>query len=255
MNRRHFLMSTAVMAGSAAVKGLAQSPNETVRVAVIGLGGRGASHVTPGRAMPNVEIVAPLRRRRVAHRRQVEDCSSRRALKKPTTYVDIRKLLEDKYIDAVSIATPNHWHALHDHLGLPGRQGRLRREAVLAQRLRGAADRRGGPQVQPHRPARHPEPIVTGAAGRPCRSMREGELGEVYMARGLCYKWRDTIGKTPVEPVPAGVDYDLWTGPAPRSRSPRTASTTTGTGSGTPATATSATRASTRWTSPAGAWA
>ena len=45
--------------------------------------------------------------------------------------------------------------------------------------------------------------------------MTAGELGDVYMARGLCYKWRDTIGRTPEEPVPAGVDYDLWTGPAP----------------------------------------
>ena len=46
--------------------------------------------------------------------------------------------------------------------------------------------------------------------------MRSGELGDLYMARGLCYKWRDTIGRTPEEPVPAGVDYDLWLGPAPK---------------------------------------
>ena len=47
------------------------------------------------------------------------------------------------------------------------------------------------------------------------RKLREGVIGEVYLSRGLCFKWRDTIGKAPVEPVPAGVDYDLWTGPAP----------------------------------------
>ncbi len=47
------------------------------------------------------------------------------------------------------------------------------------------------------------------------QKMREGLIGDVYLARGLCFKWRDTIGRTPVEPVPAGVDYDLWTGPAP----------------------------------------
>src|SRR3546814_6908425 len=46
--------------------------------------------------------------------------------------------------------------------------------------------------------------------------LHSGKLGEVYMAKGLCYKWRDTIGKTPEEPVPAGVDYDLWLGPAPK---------------------------------------
>ena len=48
--------------------------------------------------------------------------------------------------------------------------------------------------------------------------MREGLIGDVYMARGLCYKWRDTIGRKPVEPVPAGVDYDLWLGPAPNTQ-------------------------------------
>jgi predicted dehydrogenase len=45
--------------------------------------------------------------------------------------------------------------------------------------------------------------------------MRDGLIGDVYMARGLCFKWRDTIKRTPVEPVPAGVHYDLWLGPAP----------------------------------------
>jgi predicted dehydrogenase len=47
------------------------------------------------------------------------------------------------------------------------------------------------------------------------QKMRDGEFGEIYMSRGLCFKARDTIGKTPVSAVPPGVDYDLWTGPAP----------------------------------------
>ena len=45
--------------------------------------------------------------------------------------------------------------------------------------------------------------------------IHSGYLGDVYMTRGVCFKWRDTIGHAAVEPVPAGVDYDLWTGPAP----------------------------------------
>ena len=45
--------------------------------------------------------------------------------------------------------------------------------------------------------------------------IREGLIGEVYMARGLCYKWRKSIGRAKVEPVPPGVHYDLWMGPAP----------------------------------------
>ena len=46
--------------------------------------------------------------------------------------------------------------------------------------------------------------------------MKVGEFGEIYMARGLCFKSRNTIGKTPLEKVPLGVDYDMWCGPAPR---------------------------------------
>jgi hypothetical protein len=46
--------------------------------------------------------------------------------------------------------------------------------------------------------------------------LAEGGLGEVYLSKGMCYKWRSTIGKTPDEPVPAGVHYDLWLGPAPK---------------------------------------
>ena len=79
-----------------------------------------------------------------------------------------------------------------------------------SQQIVAAAD-----EVQPHRAARHAEPLLAGRAGGVPED-REGLIGDVYMARGLCYKWRDTIGKTPVEPVPAGVDYDLWTGPAPK---------------------------------------
>ena len=75
------------------------------------------------------------------------------------------------------------------------------------------------------------------------RKVREGYLGDVYMARGICFKWRDTIGRRREGAGPAGVDYDLWTGPAPCGHSLAIAFTTTGTGSGTTATAISATRA------------
>jgi len=47
------------------------------------------------------------------------------------------------------------------------------------------------------------------------KGLHEGAIGDIYLARGLCFKWRDTIGHAPQEPVPAGVHYDLWTGPAP----------------------------------------
>src|SRR5438552_13529178 len=110
MNRRHFLMSTAVMAAGSAVKGFS-SPGETIRMGVIGCGGRGSSHVGAWPSQPNVEIVA-LCDIDQAHIAEKLKTLEGKGLRKPATYVDVRKMLEDKNIDAVSIASPNHWHTL-----------------------------------------------------------------------------------------------------------------------------------------------
>ena len=207
-------MSTAVMAAGSAVKGLAQSPNETVRVGVIGLGGRGGSHVNAWSRMKNVEIVA-ISDIDESHIGEKYKLLEGRGVKKPTTYPDFRKMLEDKSIDAVSIATPNHWHTLMTvwacqagkdvYVEKPCSHNVFESQQIVA------AARKYDRIVQQGSQSRS-SPALREAVQR----MREGELGEVYMTRGLCYKWRDTIGKTPVEPVPPGVDYDLWTGPAPK---------------------------------------
>src|SRR5258708_9562547 len=107
MDRRHFLMSSAV-AASAVASG---SPNDTVRVACVGIRGQGNSHIQAYSRMPNVEIAALCDvDQSVLDKRlkQVEDSGKKR----PAAFTDIRKVLADKSIDAVSIATPNHCHAL-----------------------------------------------------------------------------------------------------------------------------------------------
>jgi predicted dehydrogenase len=213
MNRRYFLMSTAVMAGGAAVRGFA-SPNDTVRVAVVGCGGRGSSHVGAWPALPNVEIVA-LCDVDESHIAEKVKLLESKGLKKPATYVDFRKLLEDKNIDAVSLATPNHWHTLQTIWAVQaGKDVYVEKpcshNVFESQQIVAAA-------------RKYDRIVQQGSQSRSSPALREavqklagGEFGEVYMARGLCYKWRDTIGRTPVSAVPAGVDYDLWTGPAPK---------------------------------------
>jgi predicted dehydrogenase len=213
MNRRHFLMSTAVMAGNAAVKGL-QSPNDTVLVGVAGLGGRGGSHVGAWSNMKNVEIAAVCDVDE-AHIGEKIQGLEKRGVRKPTVYTDFRQLLENKDIDVVSIATPNHWHTLQTiwacqagkdvYVEKPCSHNVFESQQIVA------AARKYNRMVQQGSQSRSSPALREGV-----ERMRNGELGEIYMTRGLCYKWRDTIGRTPEEPVPPGVDYDLWLGPAPK---------------------------------------
>jgi len=214
MNRRHFIMSTAVMTAGATVRGLA-SPNDTVRMGVVGLGGRGQSHVDAWSSMePNVQVVAicDVDESHIGNKlKRLSD----KGLKKPATYVDMRKMLDDKNIDAISIASPNHWHTLQTiwacqagkdvYVEKPCSHNVFESQQIVA------AARKYDRIVQQGSQSRS-SPALQEAV----QKMKDGEFGEIYMARGLCYKFRDTIGKTPVSPVPPGVDYDLWTGPAPK---------------------------------------
>lgn len=213
MNRRHFLMSTAVIAGSATLRGM-QSPNDTVRVGIVGLGGRGGSHLSAWSGMKNVEVAA-LCDVDEGHIGSKVDGLQAKGARKPTVYTDFRQMLENKDIDVVSIATPNHWHALQAiwacqagkdvYVEKPCSHNVFESQQIVA------AARKYDRIVQQGTQSRS-----SAALREAVERMRSGELGDIYMARGLCYKWRDTIGRTPEEPTPAGVNYDLWLGPAPK---------------------------------------
>jgi predicted dehydrogenase len=226
LNRREFLIESALGAAGVAALGSPllraadetakkSEANDTLRVAVVGVHGRGMSHVG-GFNNKNLNTV-------ITH---VCDCDSAvigramSAVEKATGHApkyeqDFRKLLDDKSIDIISIATPNHWHSLM---------------AVWAIQA--------GKDVYVEKPVSHNvsegRRVVEAArkhgricqAGTQCRSMpgmreaiefvRTGGIGKVSLARGLCYKSRGSIGKVdgPQEP-PATMDYDLWCGPAP----------------------------------------
>jgi predicted dehydrogenase len=218
VTRRRFLEAAArTTAGASAWAGVTFvtqpervfGANDRVRIGVCGLKGRGKDHLDAFRRLPKVEIAALCDvDAEVLAKRRSEAAGS------PRTFTDVSRLLEDQSIDAISIATPNHWHALMgiwacqagkdvyvekpcSHNLWEGRQ--LVRAAEKYRRI-----------------------VQHGTQSRSARALKEaiqhvrgGTFGEVYMARGLCFKWRDTIGRAPAEPAPAGVDYDLWTGPAP----------------------------------------
>jgi predicted dehydrogenase len=135
--------------------------------------------------------------------------------KRPAGYTDFRKLLEDKSIDAVSIATQNHNHTLQTIWACQaGKDVYVEKPCthnIFEARQIVAAARKYGRIVQHGTQSRSSAALQEGF-----QKLQEGLIGDVYMARGLCFKWRDTIGRAPEEPVPAGVHYDLWLGPAPQ---------------------------------------
>jgi predicted dehydrogenase len=205
-------MSSAAALGAASnVFGAA---SDKVRIACIGIGGRGKDHIGGYSKLENVEIAAIC---------DIDDSHIAKGLTqieglgkpKPQTYKDVRKLLENKDIDAISISTPNHWHTLMAVWGCqagkdvyvekPCAHNMFEAKQVVA------AARKYNRMVQQGSQIRSSKAVQEAV-----QKMRDGLIGDVYMARGLCFKWRDTIGRTPVSEVPEGVDYDLWTGPAPK---------------------------------------
>src|SRR5664279_5701827 len=110
MDRRYFLGS-AITAGVTMHSSALASPNDTIRVACVGVRGRGRDHIRAYSQMPNVEIAALCDIDESVLNAQVAAVEKAKG-KRPAAFTDLRKLLEDKSIDAVSIATPNHSHTL-----------------------------------------------------------------------------------------------------------------------------------------------
>jgi hypothetical protein len=226
-NRREFLRDSTALAGlagtgfwtSAQAHTLngAKGANDTLNVAVIGLNGRGMSHVGGLAGKNNCQITT------------VCDCDTdgkivNKAMvgvekaqgKAPKFVQDLRRVLDDKSIDIVTIATPNHWHSL---------------AAIWAMQA--------GKDVYVEKPISHNVwegrrvVEISRSTNRICQAgtqirsssgvrqamefLHAGNLGQVRVARALCYKRRTSIGRHQGEvAIPQTIDYDLWCGPAPR---------------------------------------
>ena len=214
MNRRYFLMSSAAAAGATLPASALASANDRIRVACVGLRGRGTAHISGYAGRPDAEIAALCDVDEAVLEKRAREVEAR-TKKRPATYTDYRKLLEDKSIDAVSLATPNHWHTLGTIWACQaGKDVYVEKPCshnVFEARQIVAAARKYNRIVQHGSQSRSSLAMQEAA-----QKLKEGLIGDVYMGRGLCFKWRDTIQRTPVEPVPAGVHYDLWLGPAPK---------------------------------------
>jgi predicted dehydrogenase len=164
--------------------------------------------------MPDVEIAAVCDVDENVMNGRVDEMENKLKLKKPATFVDLRKLLEDKSIDAISIATPNHWHSLQAIWGCQAGKDVYVEKPMCHNPWEGRQLVRAAEKynriVQHGTNSRSGQAIIEGV-----QKMNDGLIGDVYLSRGLCYKWRKSIGREPEAAVPAGFNFDLWTGPAP----------------------------------------
>ncbi len=205
------------IAGAAAALATSGFPilgaNDRINIGQVGIGGRGTNHIdyysslsSECRVAAVCDVNQTARERGIAHIKRLGGAP-------PAEYEDMRKMFASKDIDAVSITTPNHWHAL---------------AAIWACQA--------GKDVYVEKPACHNlfEALQEVAAARKYNRMvqvgsqsrsiahkmkamdllRQGIIGNVYHARGLCYRRRFSIGHTPDAPVPAGLDWDRFLGPA-----------------------------------------
>jgi len=219
ITRRNFLKSSfaAGAAFSWPVHSWAQiqGANNDIRVAVIGFNGQGKTHIDGFRKMKGVRVVALCDADRAVLDREARKFKERNEAIE--TYTDIRKLLENKNIDAVSTATPNHWHALASIWAIQAGKD------VYVEKPVSHNVWEGRKIVEAAR--KHDRIVQTGTQNRSSHALREafawaqaGNLGKIKVARGLCYKPRASIGKvTGPQPIPETVDYDLWCGPAPKT--------------------------------------
>jgi predicted dehydrogenase len=217
IDRRDFLKSTgkAVTVGAAALAlgGRILGANDRVRVAICGLRGRGKDHLHGFSRVPNTEVATFCDIDESILSQRLGDVASA-GNPKPKTCVDVRKLLEDKDIDAISIATPNHWHALMAIWACQaGKDVYVEKpcshNSFEGQQLVRAVKKYN--RICQHGSQSRSNPGMVEAI----QHVGDGTIGDVYLARALCYKWRPGIGRASAESVPTGVNYDLWTGPAP----------------------------------------
>lgn len=243
MNRRRFIKNST---GSGIALGTMptiltgsnwKGANDRVLVAQIGIHGFGRHHIGQYQALDNVEVAAVCDVDANLFPGVVREYFTEKGHRKPKTYQDLRELFEDRDIDAVTLTIPNHWHALaavwaikagkHVSVEKPCchtfEEGRRLVEAAENSNVivQDGAEQRSNPCGQSM-----------------AKYLHTGKMGEVYLAKGICYKRRDSIGTYPDGPMKEGekfaftvnstnyeppytrdylskVDYDLWLGPAP----------------------------------------
>jgi predicted dehydrogenase len=212
LNRRTFIKNTAIATAVAGLsaRSFAQSTgaNGDLRVAVVGFRSRGMEHIKELQKIKGVRIVA------LCDVDSTVVAKGLKAIPGAKGYADIRKMLEDKDIDAVSIASPNHQHSIQGIWSLQAGkhlyiEKPLSHNIFEGQQLVAASEHFNKLIVQAGTQSRSGAGIIAAV-----KDVHAGKYGKVKVARAICYKRRKSIGPAKKNEIPSTIDYDLWNGPA-----------------------------------------
>ena len=223
--RKSTALTGGVLVAPAYVKNMiTDSPNERINVALIGIAGKrpGVRGIIDGRGIVHIEQYAAIPNVRIKTICDVDERLFPGNIKiieekfgaTPLTEFDYLKVLEDKDIDVVSIATPDHWHALMTVRSCQAGKDVYVEKPVCHTLLEGRkmveAARKYNRIVQAGICYRSSKAVKEGI-----KFVHDGKLGKVYMAKGITYRYRESIGKVADSTVPEGLHWDNFLGPAP----------------------------------------
>ena len=221
-NRRNFIKTASVIAAGTVIPfdrlsatRSRVSPNDKIQVALIGGNSMGYSNLASFVKNPEVECVAMCDIDRNVLERRTGDLVKLN-LPKPALYADYRKMLENKDIDIVIVGTPDHWHCLQFvHSLEAGKHVYVEKpvgNSIAEINIMLNATKKHGKMVQVGQWQRSQPHFVDAI-----NYLKTGKLGRIRTCKSWSYvDWKGAVPKVPNAPVPEGVDYDMWLGPAPK---------------------------------------
>ena len=207
---RRFFVGALTAAAATRVWGA----NDKINVAIIGLGGRGSNHLTIYPRLADARVAGLCDIDQAARERAQATLQKIAGGEKAKEFEDMRAAFADPGIDAVSIATPNHWHALATIWACQAGKDVYSEKPACYNIYEGLR------MVQVANETRRMVQIGSQHRSMPFKikaieAMQGGLIGKIYLAKGLCFKRRQSIGHKADSPVPPGVNWDLFLGPAP----------------------------------------
>lgn len=217
MTRRSFLKTTAAAtaitaAGPMFIPKHVFGANDRIRVAVLGVHSRGNSHIQAFMELPNVEVTTLCDPDLNELDRRAKEILEKYN-KKVKLVQDLRKVISDKNIDVISIASPNHWHSLTTiwacQAGKDVYVEKPMSHNIFEGRKAVEAARKYNRIVQHGTQSRSSE-----STAKEIAALQSGKYGKLVVSKGYCCKPRWSIGFQPIEKAPANIDFDIWLGPA-----------------------------------------